>query len=692
MHHYPLSSMFRVLGVYCLLTCLAASASLRVNAKTDDLGNPNKELIASARMINTYLLRHLSNRRLSDEMSHRAMDLYLKNLDPMKMYFMQADVDEFGKLAPRIGETFKEGKLDIAFVVFKRYMQRVDERAAKVADIVNADHDFSVDEYLVTDRKLISYAANEEEMRDRWRQRIKYNLLLYENDEKAFGRDPKERLIRRYQSYANRMHNYKNEDVAEVYITSITNSFDPHTSYLAKSTFESFLINMRLELEGIGATLRSTDDGLTEIVSIVAEGAADRQGELKVEDKIVAVGQVDASGNLVGEMIDITDWKLDEVVQMIRGKAGTTVRLGVLSANNEVKTIDITREKVELKDSAAKGEVFDAGQKANGEPYKIGVIDLPSFYADMGDTRTALSRSTTRDVARILEGFNRGGVDCVVLDLRRNGGGSLREAIDCTGLFIDRGPVVQIKDFIGNTEALEDTTRGMAWTGPLVVLTSRFSASASEILAGAIKDYHRGIVVGDTTTHGKGTVQTLVDLSEEFYRRRVEDKKFGALKLTIQQFYRPNGDSTQLKGVPSDVVLPSIVDHMDINESDLDYPVDFHQIPSSKYTILNHVSAEIISELGERSAARVSESEYFSRLQTQIQKYLEQKNSKRVTLNREAFQRQRADFDAEEADKDTFESQLSNDTAIKRTPYLDEVFNITIDYLQLAKDKLAQRN
>ncbi len=673
-------------GILCLVTALILTAQPLASAGNDDFGKPRREFSAAARLIDNFLRRHLSNRKLNDEIAQRAMNIYVKNLDPMKMYFLQSDIDEFAAVADKIDETFQQGKFDIAFLVFNRFVQRVDERVADAPEIINADHDFTLDEYLVTDRELIPYAPTIEEMQDRWRKRIKYNLLLYENDEKAFGKNPKERLVRRYQSFANRLHNYQNDDVLEVYISSITTSFDPHTSYMSKSSFESFLINMKLELEGIGATLRSTDDGLTEIARIVPEGAADKHGELKVEDKIVAVGQID------GEMVDVTDMKLDDVVDMIRGKAGTIVRLAVLSGSNEIKTIEITREKVKLIDSAARGEIFEAGTKPDGSAYKIGVVDLPSFYADMSNSRTAVSKSTTRDVAKILQDFTSAGVDSVVLDLRRNGGGSLREAIDCTGLFIDRGPIVQVKDFLGNTETFDDTQSGMAWSGPLVVLTSKFSASASEILAGAIQDYNRGLVVGDSATHGKGTVQTLVDLGEEFYRVANAPKSFGALKLTIQQFYRPNGDSTQLKGVPADIVLPSITDHMDVSEADLDFPVDFHQIAAASFTTLGKISPEIIDELKEKSATRIAETEDFVRINRQIERYLEQKNSKKVTLNREAFERRRAEFDSDEADRNTLEEQMNSDAKIQRTYYMEEVFNITIDYLQIMQKKIAQRN
>ncbi len=669
--------------IFVLTTIFCVQPLMAFN--NDDFGKPRREFSSAAKLIGQFMRRHLSNRRLNDEIAKRAMNMYIKNLDPMKMYFVQSDIDEFTMIADEIDDSFRKGKFDIAFLVFKRFIKRVDERTADVPDIVTAEHDFTIDEDMMTDRDEIKYAQNAEEIRDRWRKRIKYNLLLYETEETPSSKDPKERLIQRYKSTANRLHNYRNEDVIEVYISAITTSFDPHTSYMSRSTFESFEINMKLELEGIGATLQSTDDGLTVIRRIVPDGAADKQGDLKVEDKIVAVAQAE------GEKVDIMDMKLDDVVDMIRGKAGTVVKLDVLSpGSNEINTITIVREKVQLKDSAAQGTVFEAGEKTDGSMYKIGVIDLPSFYSDMSGSRGAESRSTTRDVAKILDGFRAQGVDSVILDLRRNGGGSLREAIDCTGLFIDTGPVVQVKDFLGNLETFNDKKAGAGWSGPLVIMTSKFSASASEILAGAVQDYNRGLVVGDTTTHGKGTVQTLVDLGEEFLRVPNAPKIYGALKLTIQQFYRPNGDSTQQRGVLADIVLPSISDHMDVSESDLDYPVDFDQVPSAQFRPLGLVPSEVVSDLRGKSSARVDESKDFGKVSKQIKRYLEQKKAKKVSLNREAFNARRKEFDADKSDKDTIEEQMNPNTDIKRDFYMEEVISIARDYLKAMEKKVVQ--
>jgi carboxyl-terminal processing protease len=446
---------------------------------------------------------------------------------------------------------------------------------------------------------------------------------------------------------------------------------------MSKDTFKSFMIQMSLQLEGIGATLSSDDEGYTVIKSIVPKGPADKQGQLKVEDKIVAVGQGED-----GEYVDVTGMKLDDVVKMIRGKPNTMVRLSVISGN-ESKEIRINREKVNLDDQAAQGEVFERGQKADGSPFKVGVINLPSFYSDMDGGDGSKGRSTTTDVDKILQDFRGQAVDAVVLDLRRNGGGSLREAINCTGLFIDYGPVVQVKDPQGQVQQHNDERRGLSWDKPLVVLTSKFSASASEILAGAVQDYGRGLVIGDTTTHGKGTVQSLLDLNQLVFRGQDAPQYFGALKITMQQFYRPSGDSTQKRGVLSDIILPSVTDKMDVSETDLDYPVEFDRVSAAPFKSMGLVTPEIVSDLAGRSRERIEKSPEFGKEMRKIAKYVEFKDAKSVELNEEKFRQQREEFDAEKEDEKQLESTASKTEGIEMTPYLEEVLQITQDYARL---------
>jgi carboxyl-terminal processing protease len=358
------------------------------------------------------------------------------------------------------------------------------------------------------------------------------------------------------------------------------------------------------------------------------------------------------------------------------------------AAGGDVKNIELTRASIELKDSEARSEVFEQGHKPNGKPYKIGVIDLPSFYMDMNGARLGLSdyRSTTRDVQKLLEDFNAKGVDCVVLDLRRNGGGSLTEAISLTGLFIDEGPIVQVKDSAGRVQHYDDTDKGVAWTGPLIVLQSKFSASASEIFAGAIQDYGRGIVVGDKTSHGKGTVQSLLDVSKPFFNGIPNAPAMGALKITIQQFYRPNGDSTQNRGVVSDIELPSLTTHLDVGEADLDYALKFDKVTPAAYAKVNMVDKAMLEDLRNRSAARVKESEDFQKAEKKIAHYLQLKEHKSVNLNEQKFMAERAEMNTEQEEDEQFK-QLDdpNRPVVKRDYYFNEVLAIAGDYLQLNK-------
>ena len=655
----------------------------------EEFGKPREADRQVARIVANLMQRdHLSSRPLDDGISERAFDQYIKTLDSMKLYFLESDIEEFSRWKESIDDKMKKGDYEIAFAVFNRFIERVNQRVKTAHKWIDAEHDFTIEEELITERDDIDFAKDEAEADDRWRKRIKYNLLV-ENSVEEPEEDPKEKLRKRYSSFARRMGQTDNDDVVEMYVTAITTSFDPHTTYMSKATFENFTIIMRLKLEGIGATLQGTDDGYTVIKRLVPGGAAARQGGLRVEDKISAVGQGES-----GETVDVTGWKLDDVVALIRGKAGTVVRLVVLSSNQEIRTVKITREKIELKDSAASGVVFEDGTKADGTPFKIGVIDLPSFYADMsGEVGGA---STTTDVRKILNDFDEQGVDALVLDLRRNGGGSLREAIDCTGLFIDRGPVVQVKDAYGRVQVHKDEQAGVSWTKPMVVMTSKFSASASEILAGAVQDYGRGLVVGDETTHGKGTVQSLVDLDRVFFRTEQTKNQFGALKITMQQFYRPNGDSTQKRGVLADIVLPAISNHMDVGESDLDYPVAFDQVPPASFNSYGLVDGIILKSLRQKSQERIASNEDFQKDKRQIAKYVEFKERNSVSLNQEKFDARRKEFDAEEEDKKAIEEQLNEDKEIKRDYYMEEVLDIMVDYMKAekgtAREKLSGTN
>ena len=594
----------------------------------------------------------------------------------------------FCEIQRPIGEDAQRGDIRFAYTVLNTFLARIDERAKMIDQILAEKQDFAADEQMVVDKDSLTYAKTPEEAYDRWRKRIKYDLLVLKAEkangktDKSEGKTPEQRLTQRYHSFAKRMHQTDDEELVEMFLTALTTSFDPHTTYMSPSSVENFKIMMRLKLEGIGASLQSVD-GYTVVKKIIPGGAAKKEGHLQVEDKIIGVGDGDA-----GEIVDVVDMKLNDVVKMIRGKPGTIVRLQVTSAKDpQPKIIKITRATIELKDSEARGEIFEAGHRADGKPYKIGVIDLPSFYMDMEGARYGLAefKSTTRDVHRILEDFKSKHVDAVVLDLRRNGGGSLTEAISLTGLFIKDGPVVQVKDADGRITPYTDPDPGITWSGPLVVLVSKFSASASEILAGAIQDYGRGLIIGDRTTHGKGTVQSLLNLGEQLFRLP-NAPKMGELKITMQQFYRPDGDSTQRRGVVSDVELPSLSSHLDVGEADLDYPLPFDKIPAQSFKRFDYVSPVVLDQLRRLSTGRCEHAEKFQKVMRNITRYQDQKAKKAVTLNEEKFLKERAELNADKEEEKTIEKLNDpNQTNIERDFYLDEVFSIVSDYLNIGQ-------
>jgi len=632
---------------------------------------------------------HLTRHPLDKEISERCLTTLLKTLDPMKVYFYQSDVDEFQRHRDELCDSIRKGDISFAHTVFRTFLQRIDERVKTVDAILAGPIDFTADEQMVGDRTAARYPATPAEAVERWRQRIKYDLLMLKTaDKKADkkeGKEARDKLLRRYHSFAKRMHQTDSEELLEMYLNAFTTSFDPHTDYMSPDTQRNFAIAMSLELEGIGASLQ-TDDSYTVVKKIIPGGAADKDGRLKLEDKVVGVGQGEN-----GEMVDVVDMKINDVVKLIRGKRGTMVRLEVVPADGSGRKIyNITREKIELKDSEARGKVFDVGRRPNGAPYRIGVIDLPSFYRDMeGDRRgVADFRSTTRDVRKLLEEFKSQGVDAVVLDLRRNGGGALNEAVTLTGLFIPSGPVVQVKGPDGRVQHLDDEDRGVVWSGPLVVLISKFSASASEILAGAIQDYGRGLIVGDRSTHGKGTVQSLLDVGQQLFRLP-NAPPMGALKITMQQFYRPNGDSTQDRGVVADIELPSITTHLaDVAESDLDYALPFDKVAPAAFQRLDNVQPNAVDQLRRLSEHRVQSSEKFQKVVRNIVRYKEQKAKKFVTVNEAKFLKERAEINADKEAEKAFDSHGDlNNNGIERDYYLDEVFAILADYMNL--DHLA---
>jgi len=646
--------------------------------------------------------QHMSKRPLDDEISKRFLDRFLKMLDPMKVYFTQTDIDHFKERQFDLDDSIRRGDVGFAYEVFNQYLKRVDERVKWVDEILKQKHDFTVDEDLQLDPEKGNYAKDETEARDLWRKRMKYELLLLKADKESKDKkaaegtksddtpastkapeDPLVKLSKRQHNIARRMHQIDGKELLEMYLTALTTAFDPHSSYMAPRTLENFEIDMRLQLDGIGAALSSGDDGYVTVQKIVPGGAADKDGRLKIEDRVTGVGQ-----DRDGPIEDVVDMKLSDVVSKIRGRRGTTVRLEVMpEGTTERKIYNIVRDEIKLTDSEARGRIVE--EVRNGQTIKIGIIDLPSFYMDMDGARQGLPdfKSTTRDVRRLLEDFKAKGVQAVVLDLRKNGGGSLPEAESLTGLFIDQGPVVQIKDSDGRVVQHDDPEQGMAWSGPLVVLISKLSASASEIFAGAIQDYERGLIVGDKSTHGKGTVQSLMDLSRQLLRGIPNAEPMGALKITMQQFYRPHGESTQHRGVVSDVELPSMSTEWPVGESDLDYALEFDKVPEAPYRTLHQVDPELASQLSRMSAERRKQSPDFQALERRITRYKEQKNRKTISLNEQKFLAERAEANSDkEEEKEIEDATTPAKQIFDPTNYYNrEALSVLLDYLNLTK-------
>ena len=673
---------FRTNRSLVLWAALAGLLLFTTRVPAEPVAGKQDQLVV--RLVCDYLQRaHLNRPEIGEELSKHLFKRFFKDLDPTKGYFLKSDIQEFQPHESELGAALLKGDMSLAYQVHQRFVQRVGERLKLIEELVNAPHDFTAKESLNTDFDHKDYPTGDADLRERWRKRIKFDLLTYRLGTKPIPDDEaRQKVLARYKSVLKRWKDVDNFDLMEIYLSSLTACADPHSSYMSPGTLDDFDIAMRLNLEGIGASLRS-ENGQTIVVEVIPGGAAAVDGRLKANDKIIGVAQGD------GKFVDVVDMKLREVVKLIRGRRGTPVELRILPADKiEPVVLALTRQKVELKEQEARGEVIEQGKKADGTPYRLGVIDLPSFYADMSAARGGRgnAKSATEDVRRILKDFNAKGVDGVVLDLRRNGGGALSEALSLTGLFIDQGPIVQVKGFQGKVQRYDDPEKGTVYAGPLMVLVSRLSASASEILAGALQDYGRALVVGDSGTHGKGTVQMVIDLGD---RVQVNPPlKLGALKLTIQQFYRVNGDSTQNRGVTPDLVLPSITEYLTTGEKELDNAVAFSHVNPVEHDELNLVPAELKAILKTRSTERVKNSAEFDKLMKQVAQLKARRDRKSIPLNEQELREQFKQEEAEKADQKE-NGILPPETPATNTVYKfprtfenKEVLQIMEDFLQ----------
>ncbi|HWL08651.1 MAG TPA: carboxy terminal-processing peptidase [Planctomicrobium sp.] len=681
MASFDVARVRRFTAVALLILGLSTALTQRLSL-ADPTDQETSKLVS--RMIPRF---HLSRDEIDDKISGLLLDGFIKQLDPQKLYFLKSDIEEFEPYRTVLDDAVKAGDTRFCYLVFDRYKKRLDNQMALVHKMVAAKHDFTVEESIEIDAKKLGWAATQDELNERWRKRVKFDLLQSILDGKTLE-EAQERLDKRYRNTELIVDQYSPGEELEIFLTTLSQCFDPHSTYMSPQSWEDFEIQLRLSLDGIGAALRA-DDGYTVVAEIVPGGAAAEEGSLKVGDKITGVGQ-DASG----EIVETYRMKLSNVVRMIRGPRGTVVRLQVTPANGgESKIISMTRKKIELKESEVKGEIIDTSERL-GRPGRIGVISLPTFYRDFaGAQGGGQFKSAAVDVGKVLDQFERDGVDAIIVDLRNNGGGALTEAIEVSGHFIDRGPVVQVKDPSGAVQALEDRESGVKTTKPIIVLDNRLSASASEIFAGVIKDYKRGLIVGDTTTHGKGTVQNLMDVAPRQPFSLIKQGDRGKLKLTIQQFYRVNGDSTQNYGVRSDVVLPSLIDHWDIGEASLERALPFDTVPAVKYSEGRMVSPEVVAALQKSSEARVSKVPEFQKLNRSIERYLAKKDRTALTLNEQEARKEREQDEVAKKETEELEgaeaAPKSGEPIFPKRFYEDEVLNIALDYVGLLQGTVA---
>jgi len=685
-HFLPSTALALLIGVGSLtLGGNAAAAN-----KWESLQPDRDEVVASLNVVELLKRHHYSKPPLDDARSVIIYDSYIKLLDPSRSYFTASDIAEFDKWKTQFDDFLKSGNLDPGFTIYKRYLNRVKARLDFALAELNKGVDkidFTVDESLLVDRKDAPWLKNDAELDDLWRKRVKDEVLR----QKIAGKDFKqiqETLIKRYKNQLARLDQTRAEDIFQAYINTFAQSYDPHTNYLSPDNAENFDINMSLSLEGIGAVLQNDNDQV-KIVRLVPAGPAAKTKQVAPADKIIGVAQ----GNK--EMVDVVGWRLDEVVKLIRGPKGSVVRLEVIPASNAPsdqtsKIVSITREAVKLEEQAAKKSVLKL--KQDGRDYKLGIIEIPAFYLDFKAYRAGDPeyKSTTRDVKKLLTELQNEKVDGVVIDLRNNGGGSLQEATELTSLFIDKGPTVLVRNSDGRVDVLEDENRGAFYKGPLTLLVNRLSASASEIFAGAMQDYHRALIIGGQT-FGKGTVQTIQPLNH------------GELKLTLAKFYRVSGQSTQHQGVLPDIDYPSIIDTKEIGESALPEAMPWDTIkPAIKPAV--DPFKPFLTELKARHDARSAKDAEFTYIRDRLALSQKLMSEKSVSLNEQTRRARHDEIEGKQLALENIRRKAKGEEPLKELKkededalpvddentkpeddaYLAETGRILLDYLSLS--------
>ncbi|MEI6420634.1 MAG: carboxy terminal-processing peptidase [Lentisphaerota bacterium] len=641
----------------CFLKITAFSIAVFTVMAASRAVEPDKSQGIVARITaNIFSKEHYRQQFLDNEISKQVFDEYFKTLDPAKLYLTREDIKVFEKYRTELDNMLLDGDVTFAFEAYNYVLKKAEECRDMAEEIIKEKMDFSNDETYSMDRTKAQWPADSKERRELWRLRIKNEIVSFRLMDRAAKEaaeeqknkpasdvkknepplvqkwdkgTPEERVIKRLNNNLKYLKENEAIDVLELYLTALATVYDPHSGYMSPRTVDDFNIQMKLSLVGIGATL-TMEDGYTKIINIVPGGPADLDGRLKPEDRIIAVTQEN------GETVDVIDMPLTKVVNMIRGKKNTTVKLTVLKGDKGIhaipEMIPIKRDTVKLTEQEAKGEIRKVKME-DGTEKKIGVLTLPSFYFDFEGASAGKEnfKSSTNDVKKILADFNKEKIDGLLLDLRSNGGGSLFEAISLTGLFIKKGPVVQVRNQNGSVEIKNDPDKNICYDGPMAVLVNRLSASAAEIFAGAIQDYGRGIIIGDSHTHGKGTVQTIFDL-DAFLRHYGGKSPSGSVKITTSKFYRINGESTQNKGVTPDIVFPSFTDAMEIGEEHLEHSLPWDTIKPTPHEFFSD-TAQFVPALNQKSEnRRLSENE-FKILATNIERFRKMRENKAISLN-----------------------------------------------------------
>jgi carboxyl-terminal processing protease len=622
-----------LVSVLFLALCVSLQALVKTEKNSDEVIAtelsqlfPEKKHHKSSRYIASYINEyHYKKTRLDNQQSSQILDEYIEMLDSNKMYFLAEDIESFQKYVYNLDDSIISGQLKSCYDIYNIFQQRWLERNQFAISVLNEENNFKEKEAFYFDREEKPWALTDEELNDYWRKSVKNSALNLMVAGKTWD-EAKDVLLKRYQAAIKRIAATTSEDVFSYFMNSYTRVVDPHTSYMSPRSVEDFNSRMRLSFEGIGAYLR-TDDVYTKIVDVIAAGPADKTGKIEKGDKIIAIAQGEK-----GEMVDVVGWRSKDVIDLLRGEAGSLVRLKLepeSAVAGKTKVVSIIREKIKMEEQAAKSELIEIKQEDKN--YRIGVIELPSFYIDFQARYEGKKdyRSTTRDVRNLINEMKKDkGIDALVIDLRSNGGGSLDEAASMTGLFIDEGPIVQDKNGRGHVHVLSDKERGSVWDGPMAVLVNHASASASEIFAGAIQDYGRGLIVGEQT-FGKGTVQRIFDLNNSL---RDKQTNYGSLKLTINKFYRVTGESTQKRGVVPDIHFPSAYPRDEFGEQSYDSALKWDVIKAVDFEKAGDYKP-FVSLLEQKHKSRIKDNMEFQFIMDDIELLTKNREKKTLSLN-----------------------------------------------------------